>query len=344
MIINHNLSAINAQRQMYKTSTAQAKSTEKLSSGLRINRAGDDAAGLAISEKMRGQISGLNQASRNAQDGISLIQTAEGALDETHSMLQRMRELAVQAENGTNTEEDKKQLQNEIKQLQEEITAITKKTEFNTKKLLDGSQKLTSTSADDLLVSAASLWDSAADIKVSVQSLRDLGSTAENISTKLAALQSKADQAVAKETSADEKRQESTVGGVTFQVGANATQTITIGINSLTATDLKVKDIDVTQVTSDDGALSNVSKIDRAINKVSTQRALMGAIQNRLEHTVASIDNAAENLQSAESRIRDTDMAKEMMTLTSKNILSQATQAMLAQANQKPNQVLSLLQ
>lgn len=272
MIINHNMSAINAQRQMYKTSTSQAKSTEKLSSGLRINRAGDDAAGLAISEKMRGQISGLNQASRNAQDGISLIQTAEGALDETHSMLQRMRELSNQAANGTNTDEDRQNIQSEIAQLQTEITDITNKTEFNTKKLLNG--------------------------------------------------------ALSKD-------------GVKFQVGANSGQTITVNIKNMTAASLGVATLSTSTQTKASAALK---KIDDAINKVSSQRANLGAVQNRLEHTISNVENSSENLQSAESRIRDTDMAKEMMNLTSKNVLAQATQAMLAQANQKPNQVLSLLQ
>ncbi len=273
MIINHNMSAINAQRQMYKTSTAQAKSTEKLSSGLRINRAGDDAAGLAISEKMRGQISGLNQASRNAQDGISLIQTAEGALDETHSMLQRMRELAAQSANGTYTTSDRKNIQAEVAELQAEISEITKKTEFNTKKLLNGS----------------------------------MGK------------------------------------GVKFQVGANSGQTITVSIKTMTATALSISSKQVS-VGTQTAASNALAKIDKAISTVSSQRAKLGAVQNRLEHTIASVDNSAENLQAAESRIRDTDMAKEMMHLTSKNVLSQATQAMLAQANQKPNQVLSLLQ
>ena len=344
MIINHNMSAINAQRQMYKTSTSQAKSTEKLSSGYRINRAGDDAAGLAISEKMRGQISGLNMASRNAQDGISLIQTAEGALDEQHSMLQRMRELAVQAENSTNTTTDKQQLQNEIKQLQEEITAITTKTEFNTKKLLNGDQKKTSTSADDLKTSSDDLLQSAKDFATSVQEMIDAFSAQSAIDKKKTSIDAKVASSESKMQSADNKREESLKGGLTFQVGANGGQTITVGIGSLTADELGVADIDVTTSTTNKGGVSNIGLIDRAINLVSNQRSKLGAVQNRLEHTIANVDNAAENIQSSESRIRDTDMAKEMMNFTQKNVLSQATQAMLAQANQKPNQVLSLLQ
>lgn len=344
MVINHNMSAINAQRQMYRTSTSQAKSTEKLSSGLRINRAGDDAAGLAISEKMRGQISGLNQASRNAQDGISLIQTAEGALDEQHSMLQRMRELAVQAENGTNTDADKKEIQAEIKQLQSEITAITEKTEFNTKKLLNGNQKLTSGSADAIQASADGIMTSIDGLVVSLDQLRSNGAAQTSIDEKLKSIEDKVNSALEKAASAEAKREESTVGGVTFQVGANAGQTITVGIGAMTAKDLGIDKVDVTKSTTKNGAMSDLAKIDRAINSVSSQRSKLGAVQNRLEHTISNVDNAAENIQASESRIRDTDMAKEMMNLTSKNVLSQATQAMLAQANQKPNQVLSLLQ
>ncbi len=402
MIINHNMSAINSQRQMYKTSTAQSKSTEKLSSGLRINRAGDDAAGLAISEKMRGQISGLNQASRNAQDAISLIQTAEGALDEQHSMLQRMRELAVQADNGTNTAEDRKQIQSEIDQLKGEITAITQKTEFNTKKLLNGDQDFKSASALTKAGSALTLKASVSAMKASIAERRaSIETKLESVATKQASIDTKIaerdskgigtasyaalDGSVANLTislgvmqasiatiqkSVDDKiesiatklesvydvqasadtlllRDEKTgdaSGGLTFQVGANSGQTIKVGIRSMKASDLGVDDVDVLNPTTNDGIASNLDKIDRAINMVSTQRSKLGAVQNRLEHTISNVDNAAENIQASESRIRDTDMAKEMMNLASKNVLAQATQAMLAQANQKPNQVLQLLQ
>ena len=270
MIINHNLSAINTQRQMFKTSTAQSKAAEKLSSGLRINRAGDDAAGLAISEKMRGQVNGLNQASRNAQDGISMIQTAEGALDETHSMLQRLRTLSVQSSNGTYLDEDRANIQAEVAQLTEEIGAIANKTQFNKMDLLNG-----------------------------------------------------------------------TTTAVTFQVGANSGQTIAVTMEAMTASALSIDSLSLSSITD---AQSATTTIDNAINKVSTFRAKLGAVQNRLEHTISNVDNSAENLQAAESRIRDTDMAKEMMELTRTNVLSQATQSMLAQANSRPNQVLSLLQ
>ena len=343
MIINHNMSAINAQRQMYKTSTAQAKSTEKLSSGLRINRAGDDAAGLAISEKMRGQISGLNQASRNAQDGISLLQTAEGAMDEQHSMLQRMRELAVQAENETNTDEDKTEIQAEISQLKEEITAITDKTEFNTKKLLNGELEFETASGKALYSKADGVYSVAKTMKTSLQGMISAGSVASKISAKRASIEVKINSYKSLNAQAEEKSKDGK-NGVTFQVGANEGQTIRVGINPMTAEDLKIDDVDVTIATTQLGEMSDIAKIDRAINMVSHQRSQLGAVQNRLEHTIYNVENSAENLQASESRIRDTDMAKEMMNLTSKNILSQATQAMLAQANQKPNQVLSLLQ
>lgn len=271
MRINHNLSAMNANRQIGVNTTAQSKSIEKLSSGLRINRAGDDAAGLSISEKMRGQIRGLEQASSNAQDGISLIQTAEGALNETHSILQRMRELSVQAANDTNEDKDREMISKEFTALQEEITRLASDTEFNEKKLLDG--KATS---------------------------------------------------------------------VTFQVGANAGQTIKLGIGDMRATSLKVN-ASVINIETRSAASAAITAVNTAINKVSEQRAALGSVQNRLEHTIAATDNTAENLQSAESRIRDVDMAKEMMEYSKNNILSQAAQSMLSQANQQPQNVLQLL-
>ncbi|NFR19594.1 flagellin [Clostridium botulinum] len=274
MIINHNLNAMNAHRQMAINTGNNGKAIEKLSSGLRINRAGDDAAGLAISEKMRGQIRGLNQASRNSQDAISLIQTAEGALNETHSILQRMRELTVQAANDTNVTVDRENLQKEVAELQSEINRISSQTQFNTKSLING--------------------------------------------------------AVSKAADA-----------MTFQIGANSGQTIKLTIGSMDAKTLKVDNIKL------DDTAANVTKqiatIDNAINSVSKERAKLGANQNRLEHTIANLDNSAENLQAAESIIRDVDMAKEMMNFTKTNILTQAAQAMLAQANQAPQGVLQLL-
>jgi len=275
MRINHNLNSLNAQRNMRINTDATAKASEKLSSGLRINRAGDDAAGLAISEKMRGQIRGLNQASRNSQDAISLIQTAEGALNETHSILQRMRELAVQASSDTNTIEDRDQIGKEIAQLQEEIDRIANQTEFNTTKLLDGS-----------------------------------------------------------------------ASKLTFQIGANNGQNINVALTKSTASALGVQasviKIDNTQSASAITAM--IAIIDSAINTVSTTRAGLGAYQNRLEHTINNLGTASENLTAAESRIRDVDMAEEMSTFTKNNVLTQAAQAMVAQANSQPQSVLQLLQ
>ncbi|AAO36250.1 flagellin [Clostridium tetani] len=274
MIINHNLNAMNAHRQMGINIGNAGKATEKLSSGLRINRAGDDAAGLAISEKMRGQIRGLNQASRNAQDGISLIQTAEGALNETHAILHRMKELTVQAANDTNVTVDKDNLQLEIKELQSEINRIASQTQFNTKTLLNGS------------LSKSAL---------------------------------------------------------TFQIGANAGQTITLTIGDMTTSGLKLASINIGGAKGAASISSQLKTIDTALNEVSKERAKLGANQNRLEHTIANVNNASENLQAAESRVRDVDMAKEMMNFSKNNILQQAAQAMLAQANQAPQGILQLL-
>jgi flagellin len=275
MRINNNLMALNTHRQLAINNTATAKSLEKLSSGYRINRAGDDAAGLAISEKMRGQIRGLNQASRNAQDGISLIQTAEGALTETHAILQRMRELAVQAASDTNATADRTAIKNELTQLHSEITRIANNTEFNTKKLIGSAAPAT----------------------------------------------------------------------VVLQVGANAGQEIKLAFTNMqaSATKINIKASADLLVTAQSTAEALITKVDTAITNVSSERAKLGAIQNRLEHTIKNVDTAAENLQAAESRIRDVDMAKEMMEFTKQNILQQAATAMLAQANMVPQSVLQLL-
>lgn len=274
MRVQHNMASANTNRQLGITTGNLAKSTEKLSSGYRINRAGDDAAGLSISEKMRGQIRGLDQASTNAQDGISLIQTAEGALNETHSILQRMRELATQAANDTNVGDDRTAISDELKQLSDEVTRIAKQTEFNTQTLLTGAY-----------------------------------------STK----------------------------ALNFQVGANSGQNISLNIKNMDAAALKVDDIN-TKVDTYSKATASITVINDAIKTVSTQRSSLGAVQNRLEHTIANADNTSENLQSAESRIRDVDMATEMVTYSKNNILQQAAQSMLAQANQSTQGVLSLLQ
>ncbi len=277
MIVQHNMTALNANRQLNITNGSLAKKTEKLSSGYRVNRAADDAAGLSISEKMRAQIRGLDQASSNAQDGISLIQTAEGALNEIHSVLQRMRELTVQAANDTNVTADRRAIAKEIRALTSEIDRIATQTEFNTMKLLSGS-----------------------------------------------------------------------FSGKVLQVGANGSQTISLKISAMTAGKLGVSAKVIAGAISESGATGKditklISVVNKAISKVSLQRSALGALQNRLEHTIANADNMSENLQSAESKIRDANMADEMVAYSSFSILQQAGQSMLAQANQSTQGVLSLL-
>lgn len=271
MVVQHNLTAMNANRQLGITTSAQSKSSEKLSSGYRVNRAADDAAGLTISEKMRSQVRGLNKASANAQDGISLIQVAEGALNEVHSILQRMNELATQAANDTNTSVDRQAVKDELDALSSEITRVQSTTQFNTQNLLT-----------------------------------------------------------------------SEFSNKNLQVGALSGQKITITIDDMSATSLGVM-ASVLDVTGFSAAGTTMQAIQDAISTVSTQRSKLGAIQNRLEHTVANLDNISENTQAAESRIRDTDMAKEMVEYSKNNILAQAGQSMLAQANQSTQGVLSLL-
>ena len=269
MVVQHNMQAANTNRQLGITSGAQAKSTEKLASGYKINRAADDAAGLSISEKMRSQIRGLDKASTNAQDGISVVQTAEGALNEVHSILQRMNELATQAANDTNTSVDRSAIKAEIDELTSEIGRISSTTQFNTMNLLDG-----------------------------------------------------------------------TFTNKNLQVGALSGQSIAISISSMSATGIGVNSLTVSTFAA---AGTSMSKIQSALDVVSTQRSKLGATQNRLEHTIANLDTTSENTSAAESRIRDTDMAKEMVTYSKNQILVQAGQSMLAQANQSTQGVLSLL-
>jgi flagellin len=269
MVVQHNLTAMNANRQLGITTDAQAKATEKLSSGYKINRAGDDAAGLTISEKMRSQIRGLNKASTNAEDGISAIQTAEGALNEAHSILQRMNELATQAANDTNTSADRGALSKEMVALVSEINRIASTTQFNTMNLLDGS-----------------------------------------------------------------------FTGKNLQVGALSGQHIKISIGGMDASTIGLTNLNVSDY---DKAGSTMTKIQGAISKVSEQRSALGAIQNRLEHTIANLDTTSENTSAAESRIRDTDMADAMVDYSKNQILAQAGQSMLANANQATQGVLSLL-
>ena len=270
MVVAHNMNAANAQRQLNIVDRDRSKVTEKLSSGYRINRAADDAAGLAISEKMRSQVRGLDRAATNAQDGVSVVQTAEGALSTVHSMLQRMNELATQAANDTNTAKDRGNIQDEITQLTSEINRVQSTTTFNTQKLLDG-------------------------------------------------------------TFTDKK----------LQVGAQKGQTISISISNMNASSLGVGSLTV----SDNAAAgTSMSKVQDAIDTVSKTRSKLGAIQNRLEYTIDNLNTTSENTQAAESRIRDTDMAKEMVSFSKDNILAQAGQSMLSQANQSTQGVLSLLQ
>jgi flagellin len=416
MIINHNMNAMNAHRNMTANTATAGKAMEKLSSGLRINRAGDDAAGLAISEKMRGQIRGLDQASRNSQDGISMIQTAEGALNETHSILQRMRELSVQSASDTNTSQDRKNIQDEVNQLGNEIERIGNQTEFNTKKLLNGdmgdavsastthvlTNTMNSGNADatklNALVDAAgnklqiadgdtitASWSvngtqhsttfTLAAGDAAGKSLSDVtsavvtgsGSTITSIATTAGSMvvtaaaagtagqinglsfEVKSSAGVRKEAASNALSNFSTTtvakdqradGSANFQIGANEGQTLNLAINDMRASALGVNNL---QVGTQAQASTAIKVLDEATQKVSAERSKLGAYQNRLEHTIANLNTSSENLQSSESRVRDVDMAKEMMNYSKTNILSQAAQAMLAQANQQPQGVLQLL-
>ena len=270
MVVQHNLTAMNSNRMLGVTTSSQAKSTEKLSSGYKINRAADDAAGLAISEKMRRQIRGLTQAATNAQDGISCVQTAEGALAEVHDMLQRINELAVQSANGTNMSTDRTYLNNEVTALKSEISRIANSVTFNEQKLLDGS-----------------------------------------------------------------------FTGKTLQIGSESADGIALNISAMNATTLSINNV---SIATDTDAKAAIQSVKDALELVSKQRAELGATQNRLEHTVSNLNNVVENTTAAESRIRDTDMAAEMVKFTNNNVLTQAGTSMLAQANQSNQTVLSLLQ
>jgi len=386
MRINHNISALNAWRSMDQTQYSMSKTLEKLSSGLRINRAGDDAAGLAISEKMRGQISGLNMAVKNAQDAISLIQTAEGALTEVHSILQRMRELAVQAASDTNTDVDRNQVQAELDQLREEIDRIARTTEFNTMKLLDGKIESFRASPDAKVVTAGNInlqlgsvssaavegtyvvevgqlngtETSVLDVKITLFTAGGSNSVIANITAGGASIGNitftwdtnvisladfggalpvgeVVDSAVARVEAAV-----TTASQLVFQIGANEGHNMVSGIDDMRAAALGLTSTSL-DVTDQDNAERTVMVIDAAIHKVSSARAQLGAVQNRLEHTISNLGVAAENLTAAESRIRDADMAKEMMQFTKQQILIQSSMAMLAQANTQPQTVLQLM-
>ncbi|MGL5066958.1 MAG: flagellin [Sarcina sp.] len=455
MIINHNMNAMAAHRQMGINTGNQGKSIEKLSSGQRINRAGDDAAGLAISEKMRGQIRGLDGASTNAQDGVSLIQTAEGALNETHNILQRMRELSVQGANDTNVTEDRDAITKEMDALKEEIDRISSDTEFNGQKLLNGDFKdknlqigantnqsvgldIKGMNSEDLGLTGTGIAEGDVEVKTNPTSTITIAAdqeatiagniTIEGVDIALAAGDTTAEMAT-KINEAVTGGKNPELAGVKAEVDGAGVLTITLTSeekNTLTVTDntgtgaisgitasaavegavitepikaayefndekfeveiakgdtaesiteklkaatssttisatfedgkLKITDsaagntasvtgevLNKVDISDHKSATNSIKTLDNAINSVSSQRADLGALQNRLEHTIATNDNSAENLQAAESRIRDVDMAKEMMSLSKNNVLVQAAQSMLGQANQQPNQVLSLL-
>ena len=320
MRINHNIAALNTHRQLGMNNNAASKNLEKLSSGLQINRAGDDAAGLAISEKMRNQIRGMDQASTNAQDGISLIQTAEGALNETHSMLQRMAELYVKAGNETLTDDDNQKIQAEIEQLTNQIDDIANQTQFNTKKVLDGSVAgitlQVGANVDETIV--LNLSDNTAlglNLKEGVMTASGIAAVPPTFDAS-GAMTASGSPAVAATYASG--------GGPGLQTIGNIGASGAVGdANTIAKENLKV--------------------VQDAINTVSENRSNLGAVQNRLEHTINNLGASSENLTAAESRIRDVDMAKEMMEFTKNNILTQAAQAMLAQSNQMPQGVLQLL-
>ena len=413
MVVQHNLTAMNSNRMLGVTTSTQAKSTEKLSSGYKINRAADDAAGLSISEKMRKQIRGLTQASSNAQDGISAVQTAEGALNEVQDMLQRMNELAVKAANGTNSEDDRNYIQDEVNQLIKEIDRVSTTTKFNETYLLKGDDAVKFTNPGNTAVTVKNGTDGSANatIEISVAGIKTEGGKSDatfnvlgkNYSVRVE--EDDTDATVAKKladainadklsddaageftavpdnttdgkitlTSANQKALKDTTkfktgnftvkssGVLTLKlhVGADSTSDnqISVDIKQMSASVLGLKtgnsttgdatgDLDTLLVNGKDDkhARDAIDTIASALQEVSKQRSALGAAQNRLEHTIANLDNVVENTTSAESSIRDTDMATEMVKYSNNNILAQAGQAMLAQANQSNQGVLSLLQ
>ncbi|MGG3269686.1 flagellar hook-associated protein FlgL [Priestia aryabhattai] len=434
MRINHNITALNTYGKLNSANNAQAKSMEKLSSGLRINNAADDAAGLAISEKMRSQVRGLDQASKNAQDGISMIQTAEGALNETHDILQRMRELSVQASNDTNTSDDRNEIQKEMNQLTSEVSRIGNTTEFNTQKLLNGNKsgsasaggtvtelkssatfgdleitsKLTGKDGDDQSVefvkasgndaATAVAYDATTKkltVTLGTDASGDVNATNDDIAAAIGADDdAKVAFTVTVSSGAGDDVQSVTVekslaggrnagtevardGAAALQIGANQGQQFAVTINDMRASALGIAGTAGNNATGVEGGVSDASftaagitndltdftadgehaldisttskasaatkVLDQAIKTVSSERSRLGAYQNRLDHTVNNLSTSSENLTAAESRIRDVDMAKEMMEQTKNSILSQASQAMLGQANQQPQNVLQLL-
>ena len=395
MVVQHNLTAMNANRQLGVTSGAQAKSAEKLSSGYKINRAGDDAAGLKISEKMRSQIRGLDKASDNAQDGISLIQTAEGALNESHSILQRMNELAVQGANDTNQSIDRDAINQELDALTEELNRISETTQFNKQNLLDGNfkDKNLQVGANAKQKIAISIDCMNADaLGLGKETVKQGGNTPTKVvyngmsfkyKTSMTVGSNKTSAIAAFQKSISKKvgsagnfiaQYDDTTGSIYYKATIDGKEKRFASATTAQKSYLADQEAIVEKAINDDfqkyvktskasataggnGEIRNKARVDdyeaanntityvqNAINTVSTQRSALGALQNRLEHTVANLDNVSENTQSAESRIRDTDMASEMVQYSKNNILAQAGQSMLAQANQSTQGVLSLLQ
>ena len=395
MVVQHNLTAMNANRQLGVTSGAQAKSAEKLSSGYKINRAGDDAAGLKISEKMRSQIRGLDKASDNAQDGISLIQTAEGALNESHSILQRMNELAVQGANDTNQSIDRDAINQELDALTEELNRISETTQFNKQNLLDGNfkDKNLQVGANAKQKIAISIDCMNADaLGLGKETVKQGGNTPTKVvyngmsfkyKTSMTVGSNKTSAIAAFKKLISQKvggagnfiaQYDDTTGSIYYKATIDGKEkrfaSATTAQKSYLADQMAivekainddfqkyVKTSKASATAGGNGEIRNKARVDdyeaanntityvqNAINTVSTQRSALGALQNRLEHTVANLDNVSENTQSAESRIRDTDMASEMVQYSKNNILAQAGQSMLAQANQSTQGVLSLLQ
>ena len=388
MVVRSNIMAVNAQRQLGMNNSQVGKALEKLSSGYRINRAGDDASGLAISEKMKAQIKGLDTASLNSQDGISLVQTAEGALTEVHNMLNRMTELATRAANGINEDSNRASLQKEVAKLQEEIDRISEGTNFNNLKLLDGSQtyagntaligKGTANGVMGLSVEGGNLsadaeisvnisadktgtvtvkaGGKATDVKFTVtQTGKGFYSVTADVSGVTDDKIKAAWSGVTANFSVDGPKDDGTyaAGEQKFTAGKNESMQLQIGDTADSFNQLKVGigsmssaalGVDKVDISNQEGAAKAIDIIRNAIDRVSSQRASLGATQNRLEYTINNLDTASENLQSANSRIRDTDMAKMMMEYTKMNVLTQSAQAMLAQANQQPQSVLQLLQ
>ncbi len=411
MVVQHNMQAMNANRMLNITTGSQSKSAEKLSSGYRINRAADDAAGLSISEKMRKQIRGLDQASSNAEDGVSAVQTAEGALTEVHSMLQRMNELAVQSSNGTNSDSDRKAIQDEIDQLTTEIDRVAETTKFNETYLLKGDSQTasqatfmksgyafkdavefyeegsnTQLTGDDLkkaLASGKKLYTATKDDGQTTDKIATKGkdydyvtklydedgkevsaddvlngmkadgkTAATNYYTSDAGSKGFAANKCVQITAANAKKTDGTGfleqfdvnGTISFSlhVGADSESNnkIEVKVDAMSAAGVGVKGL---KVDTEADATAAIDRIAEAVSKVSSQRSSLGAVQNRLEHTIANLDNVVENTTSAESRIRDVDMAEEMVEYSKNNILAQAGQSMLAQANQATQGVLSLL-